>query len=237
MMLATKSSYILIFTMPASPFSSLFRNVTTLSIGVDEKYRAKLCTFSNICHRQCVSKSNLSDGVAEQFLSPEIAMSLEDYDCSSDIFSFGIVLSEIITGKEPSQTFLNRHKSNSFAVDIDELRNSIIDDCPDRLELLAYQCCEQDPSDRPKADTCVDEIEQILQELGINFDDLNADDIPTFKPSFSVQQKPATANASVFNSEQCKSQPKSLLNEQVNLSAVESSMSCEDLPAAETKER
>jgi hypothetical protein len=39
-------------------------------------------------------------------------------------------------------------------------------DCPEGLEALALICCEFEPSKRPIAQTCVDELEILLNEYG-----------------------------------------------------------------------
>jgi LIM domain kinase 1 len=90
----------------------------------------------------------------DEFMSPEIAMG-ENFDVSSDIFSFGILLCEIITKKEPSNDFLKRDAKKLFALDENELRESIPYDCPESLEALALQCCDIDPAKRPSSNDCV----------------------------------------------------------------------------------
>jgi LIM domain kinase 1 len=88
-------------------------------------------------------------------MAPEIAMG-EDFDCAADIFSFGILLCEMITNREPSDTFLKRRAKELFALNEEELRSAIPEDCPESLEALTLQCCDLDPLKRPSAEGCVD---------------------------------------------------------------------------------
>ena len=88
-------------------------------------------------------------------MSPEMHM-LYPFGTPADIFSFGILLCELITGKEPSANFLHREAKTFFELDIDELKTAIPSDCPESLEALAIQCCSALPTDRPTAQECVD---------------------------------------------------------------------------------
>lgn len=73
----------------------IHRDIKTPNIIIDENYHSKLCDFSFSCHEDCIEKNNFVFGT-EEFMSPEVISSL-DYDKSTDIFSFGIVLCEMIT--------------------------------------------------------------------------------------------------------------------------------------------
>ena len=98
-------------------------------------------------------------------MSPEVALAL-DFDKSSDIFSFGIILCELMTCKEPSSKFLNRKAQNLFSLDETQLTEFIIKGCPEELEALACQCCDVDQTKRPTAQTCIEELVSMLLELG-----------------------------------------------------------------------
>jgi len=66
-------------------------------------------------------------------MSPEVALAA-DYDLASDIFSFGIVICELITGIPPSTTFMCRQPRNTFALDEEEVGRHVPLDCPEGLE-------------------------------------------------------------------------------------------------------
>ena len=91
-------------------------------------------------------------------MSPEIALGM-DFGLSSDIFSFGIVLCEIITGKEPNDEFLKRTPRTQFSLNEDELRDCVLEGCPDELQVMALQCCDSDADYRPSAAQCVEILE------------------------------------------------------------------------------
>jgi hypothetical protein len=84
----------------------------------------------------------------------------------ADIFSFGIVLCEIMTGREPSSEFMCRKAQSLFALDEEELKNAVETGCPEGLEVLACLCCDVEPDKRPVVQTCIEELESLLAELG-----------------------------------------------------------------------
>lgn len=145
----------------------IHRDVKTENIILDSSYRAKLCDLAFICHQNSESKLEYTFGTNE-FMAPEVILAM-DYDVSSDIFSFGIVLCEIITGKKPSDDFLSRHPRNCFELNEEELRNSILPDCPKGLEALTFRCCSASPEKRPTAAQCVEELDLMLIEIDGTF--------------------------------------------------------------------
>ncbi len=89
------------------------------------------------------------------------------YDLSADVFSFGVILCEVITGRAPDSDHLAREAATGFALDETELLYAILPDCPEGLEALCYQCCETSPQKRPSAAQCLEEIDLILSELNL----------------------------------------------------------------------
>jgi len=144
----------------------IHRDIKTENILVNSRCRASICDFSFVCHRRSASKSQYTYGT-DDFMSPEIALAA-DYDLASDIFSFGIVICELITGIPPSTTFMCRQPRNTFALDEEEVGRHVPLDCPEGLEALAYQCCDIDPKKRPTAVMCVEELELLAIELRID---------------------------------------------------------------------
>ena len=142
----------------------IHRDIKTTNVLIDDDWRAKLCDFSFACHEESTSKKEFVYGT-DEFMSPEIALAM-DFNKSSDIFSFGIVLCEMMCVREPSDKFLHRRAQDMFAVNEKELRAAIQKGCPEALEALALQCCDVEPDNRPTAQMCVEELEVLLNDLG-----------------------------------------------------------------------
>lgn len=130
---------------------------------VTQYFVARICDFSFACHPDSPSNSEFTYGT-DEFMSPEIALATK-FDFSTDMFSFGVVLCEIITGIQPSSTFLCRQARDGFALHEEEVRSRVLPGCPEPLEALTYQCCLSDPSRRPTSGQCLQELEALLQTL------------------------------------------------------------------------
>ena len=57
----------------------------------------------------------------DEFMAPELIFGMP-YDEKADVFSFGMVLAEMLTRRKPDDHFLARTPMRGFAVDFDELR-------------------------------------------------------------------------------------------------------------------
>ena len=126
----------------------IHRDVKTTNVLIDDGWRAKLCDFSFACHEDSTSKREFVYGT-DEFMAPEIALA-QDFTKSADIFSFGIVLCEMVTSKEPSEKFLHRRAQDVFAVNEKELRAAVQKGCPEALEALALQCCDVEPGKKTR---------------------------------------------------------------------------------------
>lgn len=165
----------------------IHRDIKTGNVLVDKKWRAKLCDMAFSCHQTSPTRLTLTMGT-EEFMAPEISLA---YDCDlpSDIFSFGIMLCEIITGKEPSEHFLHRKAQTKFEIKEEEIRNNLLDDCPEGLEALAYLCLDAEPKRRPNILQVIEELETILLDLGgddfvVNDAETNESQELTYRPRY-----------------------------------------------------
>src|SRR3954469_21572962 len=87
--------------------------------------------------------------------SPEV-LNGKPYTLSSDIYSFGIIMAELSSGKPP---FHDRKHDLSLASDIcNGFRPEFGRGTPEVYKKLAYKCMNADPNQRLR----IDEINQIL---------------------------------------------------------------------------
>ncbi|RLN48574.1 hypothetical protein BBJ28_00026973, partial [Nothophytophthora sp. Chile5] len=84
----------------------------------------------------------------------------EDYDVSVDIFSFGVVLMEMLCCRVANADgFLMRLPQFKFRVLLPEFRASLPASCPPALATLAEQCVSFEPRERPEIHAIVRTLE------------------------------------------------------------------------------
>lgn len=131
---------------------------------------AKIVDFSRIHSQQCSSSLG----------------------SSSDIYSFGLVLLELIASNLTSVSLHECHPStivNPYSklfcekgdvfvnVDLEDQLNlvytqlktvSILPSCPGALRTLAFQCCNPSAMSRPTASKCIEELDIMLVDIGLH---------------------------------------------------------------------
>ncbi|KAF0715044.1 Aste57867_3597 [Aphanomyces stellatus] len=92
-----------------------------------------------------------------RWMAPEVIKS-QNYTVASDIFSFGMVLSEFATHSIPYEKEINLQNGQRLGdmpimvkVVTGELTPSFGTNCPEWLHLLALECVAHDPNARPSA--------------------------------------------------------------------------------------
>ncbi|XP_016986782.1 LIM domain kinase 1 isoform X2 [Drosophila rhopaloa] len=102
------------------------------------------------------------------WMAPEMMKGLK-YDEKVDVFSFGIMLCEIIGRVEADPDFMPRN--SDFSLNQQEFREKFCCQCPEAFVKVAFVCCDLNPDLRP----CFETLHVWLQRLG---DDLAADRVP-----------------------------------------------------------
>jgi len=123
----------------------IHRDLKSLNILLDDKNRARICDFGLV---RLKSFSTMTGQVGTpQWMAPEVMMSSHSYDSKVDVFSFGVVLWELLTGKMPYSEY------SVFQIPIlvvqDNIRPVIPEGTPDELSTLISACWSSDPSKRP----------------------------------------------------------------------------------------
>ncbi|OQS00302.1 kinase [Thraustotheca clavata] len=147
----------------------IHRDIKSANMLLDEDRRCKLCDFG-FAREADVEKSTkprrrMSLCGTDAYMAPEIYFD-EAYDQNADIFSFGVVLIELICHRHVNtDDFIMRNPNQQFRIDIDEFRSATPPDCPQSLSLLAESCVAFEPHDRLNASEIVEWLTDLLADL------------------------------------------------------------------------
>src|SRR6266498_838976 len=107
------------------------------------------------------------------YIAPEV-LNGEAYTSSSDIYSFGVVMAELSSGKPP---FCNKKHNLSLALAIcNGLRPEFEKGTPEFYKKLAYKCMDANLNERPTAEELSDILDFWYNSIGGN----NHDEIENF---------------------------------------------------------
>ncbi|XP_018113831.1 dual specificity testis-specific protein kinase 2 isoform X2 [Xenopus laevis] len=95
------------------------------------------------------------------WMAPEVLRD-EPYNEKADVFSYGIILCEIIARIQADPDYLPR--TENFGLDYDGFQH-MVGDCPPDFLQLTFNCCNMDPKLRPSFVDTVKELENISKRL------------------------------------------------------------------------
>jgi len=108
------------------------------------------------------------------WLAPEIVLGTGDYSKASDVYSLGLILYELVTGKVPYFDLPNKPARPSG----EEIRDWIKEGyrpwkylpktCPSQLADLIFYCCAEDPKGRPSAHVIVLRFQSLKSKATIS---------------------------------------------------------------------
>jgi serine/threonine protein kinase len=123
----------------------IHRDVKSLNVLLDANLRAKIADFGAVrLHLEGVKTRAIG---TVHWMAPELLMSSPDYDFKVDIYSFGLVLWELLTGE---LLFPNMKPPEIIALVMNGQRPPIPDDAPPALVALIKSCWDQDSRSRPQ---------------------------------------------------------------------------------------
>lgn len=124
----------------------LHRNLSTEIIFLDKDLQPKFTEFSAAKTSDKEIQTAKLSPQSFAYVAPEALQSKALATAKSDVYSLGLIIFAIYSGKEPfaKTSFSNifKEKSNDFKEDLASL--------PPEIAVLVTQCCAQDPSQRPE---------------------------------------------------------------------------------------
>ncbi|EYU34796.1 hypothetical protein ABFS82_11G136100 [Erythranthe guttata] len=156
--------------------SYVHSNIKSRNIFLDEDFSAKVGNFGM---SKCIENQESSN---KGYLAPECITNEGAMSASSDVFAFGVILLEVLSGKPPvkwdeekgdSVKLCDEVKGILVKEDVEELRGWIDGalgenysfDGAVMLANLARSCVEEEPCSRPSAGEIVEKMLRLVEEL------------------------------------------------------------------------
>lgn len=121
---------------------AVHRDLKSNNLLVGETWNVKVCDFG--FSRDVNREEYMTLCGTDQWMAPEVMLG-DKYDEKADVFSFAMVVTELITRKKP----VPRLPGRAFAFDFPAFEKLIPADCPPELVRIVEQCSEFYPEKRP----------------------------------------------------------------------------------------
>jgi len=141
--------------------SILQRDLKPRNLLIDQALNVKICDFGLSTKTIIDQDNSLTACGTPYWTAPEIVLG-QDYGKKADVYSFAIILWELITREEPFEG----KPGMEIAVQVArfKLRPKIPNFCPDSYRGLLEQCWHQEPSKRPDFSQILDRLLEIRKE-------------------------------------------------------------------------
>ena len=151
------------------------RDIKTENVLMDSNGCVKVADFGFAREVDSKTPNNYTFCGSEFFEAPEIMFCM-DYDERVDIFSYGMVLCEVISRISPSMSNFKRVVPG-FGIAAEEIRSLANPGCPDLLLTIACECCNDEPDRRPELVMAVSELKVAYRDLtGEEYQDMKSEE-------------------------------------------------------------
>ncbi|EQC42372.1 TKL protein kinase [Saprolegnia diclina VS20] len=139
----------------------IHRDIKARNILVDSQKGAKICDFGESRLRSYQETMTSNVGTA-RWIAPEVLLN-DDYSEKADIYSFGVLLSELDTHDVPYSDINLDERVIVQRVAVGQLRPKFSATCPEKLRRLANHCMQADPALRPDANKVAASLADLLE--------------------------------------------------------------------------
>ena len=141
-------------------YSILHRDLKSLNILLDDRLRARLADFGLAKVKQeTSSQSTIAKGTV-LWMAPELFKRKAEVTAAADIWSFGMVLWELLTREIPFKDAQNQLQAMGWIKDGE--KEEIPGDCPPGLKAIIESCWDLTPTKRPTAVQVVERLKPLV---------------------------------------------------------------------------
>jgi len=139
----------------------LHRDLKSKNLLVGDNNHIKICDFGFARTTQDQrSEMYMTKTGTGLWMAPEVTLG-RPYSAKADVFSFGVILRELITRTKPPP----RVPRDRFGFNPHEFRKGVPEDCPPALLQLAVDCVSYEPEHRPDFKTILIKLKLLKSEL------------------------------------------------------------------------
>jgi len=147
----------------------IHRDLKSSNLLVDDKMQVKVCDFglSQLIPREAPKMKDKQNAKGTPlWMAPEV-MTFKEFNEKCDVYSFGIVLWEILTREEPFAEFQSFDKFKD-AICNKHVRPPIPNTCVESLKILMEKCWAPDPNVRPSFQQIIDALDEVIVDVAIS---------------------------------------------------------------------
>jgi len=168
----------------------MHRDLKSANLLISNDWKLKVCDFGLARNSPVEGEKYITTVGTNEWMAPEVALQ-DPYGQSADVFSYGMVLYEIINRKKPPV----RRMANGYAFDT-SLKAEIPADTPPGLWELLVECASQDPDSRPTFPDIVKRLKDIGPTDQGSLPQNNSKRVSTAKKPLPARPSTVTASES-----------------------------------------